>query len=97
MGHRRLAGWLAEVQIGGSSFLRLDVPDGGAAEGHLRMVATQFYSPSAVYCITPSTEQTAREVAQLARFAPAHRWELPAPPPPRRDEPGDVADDEEPF
>jgi hypothetical protein len=41
MGHRRLAGHLSEQQIGGSSFLRIDVPT--------EPPATQFYSPSAVY------------------------------------------------
>lgn len=74
MGHRRLAGYLREQQIGGASFLRLDVPgDDGA-------VATQFYSPSAVYCITPTTEDTANAVAKLTRVAPVQRWELPSAP-----------------
>jgi hypothetical protein len=68
MGHRRLAGWLTEQEVAGAAFLRLDVPD----------VGTQYYSPSAVYCITPTSEETARQVATLNRPAPVHRWELPA-------------------
>lgn len=107
MGHRRLAGHLQEKQIGGASFLRLDVPSPevcercagscGLQEVDLdgrpthtedpcsecdgfgtRLTATQFYAPSAVYCITPTTEETARRVAGLTRVAPVQQWELPA-------------------
>jgi hypothetical protein len=74
MGHRRLAGHLAETQIGGTTFLRLDVPS-AAGSG-----ATQYYAPSAVYCITPTDEATARAVAELAQPRPVQRWELPAAP-----------------
>src|SRR5258707_13271225 len=54
MGHRRLAGFLAEQQIAGAGFLRLDVHDTDGA------VASQFYSPASVYGITPATEEIAR-------------------------------------
>jgi hypothetical protein len=85
MGHRRLAGYLTEQEIAGEGFLRLDVPkDDGTL---LERVATQFYRPAAVYCITPCSEATARLVAKGAHIGPVQRWELPA-----RDEPG-----EEPF
>lgn len=70
MGHRRLAGYLSEQTIGGTSFLRIDVP---GAEGN---VATQLYSGSAVYCITPTTEAIARKVAKSSEPAPVTRWEL---------------------
>jgi hypothetical protein len=73
MGHRRLAGLVTEVEIGGASFLRLDVP---GEHGEWR--ATQFYSPSAVYCMTPTTEGIAREVAERNQPEPVHRWELKA-------------------
>jgi hypothetical protein len=77
MGHRRLAGWLSEQEIAGEGFLRLDVP---ADQGTLlERKATQFYRPAAVYCITPTTEETARQVAKLGQPAPVRRWELPAP------------------
>jgi hypothetical protein len=70
MGHRRLAGYLSEQTIGGTSFLRIDVP------GESRNVATQLYSGSAVYCITPTTEAIARTVAKGSEPAPVTRWEL---------------------
>jgi hypothetical protein len=71
MGHRVLAGWLSEQTIAGVAFLRIDVPtDGDVPEG------TQIYAPSAVYCITPTTEDTARRMARGRRPAPVARWEL---------------------
>ena len=42
MGHRRLAGFLREQEIGGASFLRLDVP---GTTGK-KLIATQFYRQS---------------------------------------------------
>lgn len=81
MGHRRLAGKLTEETIGGASFLRIDVPDG----------ATQFYSPAAVYAITPITEDVARRFAQRNRPTPIQTYELPKP-----DE-SDFDDEDEPF
>lgn len=70
MGHRRLAGYLRDEVVGGTSFLRIDVP------GDDGTVATQFYSGSAVYCITPTTEAVARRVAKGARPEPVTAWEL---------------------
>lgn len=68
MGHRRLAGHLTEQEVAGEGFLRLDVPG--------EPPATQFYRPAAVYCITPTSEDTARKVAALARPAPVQIWEI---------------------
>lgn len=75
MGHRRMAGFLTEVEIAGKGFLRLDVPTSE------HEAATQLYNPQSVYCITPTSEATAREVARLSQPAPVQRWELPAAPP----------------
>ena len=72
MGHRRLAGHVSEQQIAGAAFLRLDVHDGEGA------TATQFYSPSAVYCITPTSEPMARKIGAMSRPEPIVRWELEA-------------------
>jgi hypothetical protein len=72
MGHRRLAGRLREQEIAGDGFLRLDVFPGQAKEPS----ATQFYRPGAVYCITPTTERIARQVAEGTDPGPVTRWEL---------------------
>lgn len=79
MGHRKLGGYVSEVEIAGRGMLRLDVPSiaPDAPEAH----ATQFYSPQALYCLTPVTEDTARALAARNQPQPVQRWELPAPPP----------------
>lgn len=75
MGHRRLAGYIREQEIAGRAFLRIDVPTDPPA--------TQFYGAESVYCLTPTTEETARAACGLSRVAPVARWELPAAPTPR--------------
>lgn len=80
MGHRRLSGYLSEQTIGGASFLRLDIPEAGG-----RPATTQFYSGSAVYCITPTSEEIARGLAARNYDPPVSRFELPAPKPSRED------------
>jgi hypothetical protein len=76
MGHRRLAGYVQEQEIAGAAFLRLDVPDDDAPDAG--PVMTQFYSAAAVYCLTPCTEQLARDVAKMGRPQPVRPWELPS-------------------
>lgn len=74
LGHRRVAGRVAEAQIAGASFLRIDVPS--------TPPATQYYAPGSVYAITPTTEEIARAVAQRYAPAPVQRYELAPPVPP---------------
>jgi hypothetical protein len=95
MGHRRLAGHVTEQQIAGAGFLRLDVHDSDGT------VATQFYSPSSVYCLTPTTEDIARSLAAKLRPAPVHRFELEPPARPASydddlDDNYDVGDEDDP-
>lgn len=71
MGHRRLAGRVTDAVIGGGAFLRIDIPGKNSRQ------TTQYYSPGSVYCITPTTEEIARAVAEQSEPAPVHRWELP--------------------
>ena len=102
MGHRRLAGRVTETTIAGAGFLRIDVPgENGQA------IATQFFAPTSVYALTPTTEQMARDVAQRAKVAPVQEWELPSrralsagDPPEETEADDDAADEdevEEPF
>jgi len=76
MGHRRLGGYVTEAVIAGAGLIRIDVP--GLRPGET--AATQFYSPSARYCLTPTTEAIARALAASAQPQPVQRWELPASP-----------------
>lgn len=75
MGHRRLAGYVRAVELAGAGLLRIDVPGEGDTP-----IATQFYSPAALYCLTPTTEAMARAVAKSSQPEPVHRWELPEAP-----------------
>ena len=82
MGHRRLAGLVKEETIGSSTFIRIDVPDGKGG-----FSATQYYNPSSIYCITPTTEEMAEQVAARDKPRPVERWELlPEPPAQEQDE-----------
>ena len=93
MGHRRLAGYVTEREIAGQPFLRLDIAgpphpeddedDGPAValKGGFEGGVTQFYSPQAVYCITPTTQDIAVAIGRRSRPAPVQRFELE---PPRR-------------
>ena len=71
MGHRKVAGLVKEETIGGASFIRIDIPD-KSGEASL----TQFYSPSAVYCITPTTKEIVTSVVEKYSSEPIARWEI---------------------
>jgi len=72
MGPRRLAGWVTEQTIAGAGFLRVDVPGPGP-----EFIATQFFQPTSVYALTPTTEAMARRIAEASRVEPVKEWELP--------------------
>ncbi len=71
MGHRKLGGYVREQNVAGAGFIRIDVP------GKDGTVATQFYAPGALYCLTPVTEDIARRFAVGVQPEPVTRWELP--------------------
>ena len=83
MGHRKYAGLIEEVEIAGSAFFRIDVYEGDAEEP----ASTQFYSPNAVYCMTPCDESIARQFGELNKPRPVTHYELPAPAVESLDEP----------
>lgn len=70
-GHRRLAGKVTESTILGGALLRIDIP---VKDGTF---TTQFYGPQAIYCLTPTTEEIARAVAEQSQPSPVYRWESP--------------------
>ena len=67
MGHRQTAGRISEVQIGGATMLRVDVPKPDSDE----IAVTQYYGGSSIYCMTPCDEKTARKALK-------RRWGLPS-------------------
>src|SRR6185369_11008200 len=72
--------YLTEQDIAGAAFIRIDVPGylhtEPTGEQDERDTATQFYAPGAVYCITPTSEEMARAVAEGNRPRPVSEWEL---------------------
>ena len=76
MGHRRLAGLVQEQEIAGAAFTaRLDVHGSDYTAAAL---VTQFYSSSAVYCLTPTTEEIARKLGARSQPEPVSPYELTA-------------------
>lgn len=66
MGHRRLGGTVQEVTQYGAAMLRIDVHGLDATKPAL---ATQYYPAAAIYCLTPTTEETARRLGETTRPA----------------------------
>ena len=92
MGHRRMAGLVTEQELFGVGMLRIDVP--GADDA----MTTQFYSPSALYCLTPVTEHVARAYAAKNYMRPISTFDLALPAPVIEQERGgydDIDDDPE--
>ncbi len=104
MGHRRLGGWVSEATFAGSAFVRIDVPGPATraddAIGPLldnKFVATQLYSPQAVYCLTPCSWEAAFAAATIHQPTPIQRWELPSPVNANSHEADDDDDADPPF
>ena len=72
MGHHRFSGMVTEQQIGGASFIRVDVPKIEGRPGFTKLLA-----PSAIFASTPCTELTAREAAKHFHSRPFQMFELP--------------------
>ena len=71
-GHQRYAGLVSEQTIGGASFVRIDVP---AIEGQLAF--TKLLGATAIYGITPVSEEIAKGMAGQMRKRPIDVFELP--------------------
>lgn len=96
-GHQKIAGKVTEQQIGGASFIRVDIPATPNREGF-----TKFYHPNAVYAMTPVDEDIAKKAAANFDQAPVKKWELALPAPtveydPERDEDGYGEDEGEEY
>lgn len=71
-GHSRISGRVTEQTIGGTSFVRVDVPDTSENKGF-----TKFFGSGAIYAMTPTDEQTARVAAEAFNAPPPiKQWEL---------------------
>jgi hypothetical protein len=70
-GHQRLAGRVTNAQVGGASFVRVDVPN---PLGQIKL--TKFLNPTAIYSITPCTESVATAAAMNIDASPISRFDL---------------------
>jgi hypothetical protein len=75
MGHRRIGGHVQEVVQYGTTMIRIDVP----ADEPDGQPITQFYGGTSIYCLSPTTEESARAVARYSRPQPVHQYELTPP------------------
>ena len=72
MGHNTIAGYVTEVTIAGAAMLRVDVPAVGDQPAY-----SKFVGGSAIYGITPTTQEIAQRAAQRLRVRPVSEWTLP--------------------
>lgn len=87
MGHARFAGRVTEQPLGGSSFVRVDVP-----AVNEQPAFTKLFGAGSIYAITPCTEEVARAAAAGFRAIPVDRYALLPPPQAKR---SDYAADDE--
>jgi hypothetical protein len=70
-GHKKLAGLVSEVTMGGGAFLRVDVPRNAE-----EMEYTRYYNPSAIYSMSPVGKEIALAFADRIKEPPVTRWEI---------------------
>lgn len=68
-GHQKIAGRISEQQVGGSSFVRVDVP---AIDKQKPF--TKLFGPGAIYSITITDEETATAAANYYKPIPMDQW-----------------------
>jgi len=69
-GHNKIAGKVSEQTIGGSSMVRVDVPDTEAAPAFTRLL-----NVSAIYAINPVKEDVATAYAGRLQSKPIEAWD----------------------
>jgi hypothetical protein len=71
-GRNQIAGHVTEVAMFGTSMMRVDVPESGDNPSY-----TKFFGGSAIYAITPTTEEIAQIAAQRLDVRPVSDWVVP--------------------
>ena len=77
MGHKRFAGLVTEQAVGGTSFVRIDVPQIELKTGDVLPAFTKLFGAASIYCISPCTEETAKAFAASIRAEGFSRYEAP--------------------
>lgn len=71
MGHNEYSGLISAEVVAGAPMLRVDVPAVPGRDGF-----TKFLSSSAIYAISPCTEETARLRAADLKKTPFESWSV---------------------
>jgi hypothetical protein len=71
-GHRQIAGLVSEQNIADGPFVRVDVPATKASDAY-----TKFFNASAIYAITPCSEEAATIAATQLQIRPVNEWVVP--------------------
>lgn len=71
-GHIVIVGLVSERVIAGEGFIQVDVPKTDAGPGFSRI-----YGTSAIYCMSPISEDTAMELLKYYRPIPVKPYEIP--------------------
>ena len=69
MGHQQIAGYVTEEPIAGTPMLRVDVPATASLPPF-----TKFVGGSAIYGITPTTQEIAERQARALEVRPFQEW-----------------------
>ena len=69
MGHNRISGKITEQTLGGTAFIRVDVP---AVDG--RQSFTKLLGSSAIYAVNFVDEETATAAAKSVSAEPVDEW-----------------------
>lgn len=77
MGHKQYAGHVTEQAIGGSSFIRVDVPEVTCKDGEKLPPFTKLLGSGSIYAISPCTEETARAFAAMSRARSFAEYDAP--------------------
>lgn len=72
-GHKRVVGFLSEQNFPGGILLRVDIPDLTKNGTIVRKGFTRYFGLSAIYSITPITEEAVRELLPSIDGTPAAR------------------------
>ncbi len=70
-GHAQIAGKVSEQTIAGQGFIRVDVPKTTKRDGF-----TRFYGPSAIYSMTPVSEEIAGLMAERLEVQAVIEWQV---------------------
>jgi len=90
-GHQKIVGYASEATIAGGPFLRVDVPKSDKSGTDF----TRYYGASAIYSVSPVSEEIVMRMVESYRQRPVSRYELPPPDPePQLDEPQNDDDDD---